>query len=42
LQNSATYNTETIKYNANFKSDHDEIASVIELAQEWLDSISNM
>jgi len=30
----------TIRYNANFKADHDEIEAVIKLAQEWLDAIN--
>ncbi len=29
----------TIRYNANFKSDHDEIEKVISLTQQWLDAI---
>lgn len=29
----------TIRYNANFKADHDEIATVINLTRKWLDSI---
>ena len=29
----------TIRYNANFKADHDEIENVINLTQEWIDSI---
>ena len=29
----------TIRYNANFKADHDEIEQVIELTQAWLHSI---
>jgi len=30
----------TIRYNANFKADHDEIEAVIKLTQEWLDTIN--
>ena len=30
----------TIRYNANFKADHDEIETVIGLTQEWLDAIN--
>jgi len=29
----------TIRYNANFKADHDEIEEVINLTQKWLDKI---
>jgi len=29
----------TIRYNANFKADHDEIEEVINLSQKWLDAI---
>lgn len=30
----------TIRYNANFKADHDEIEEVIGLTQDWLDAIN--
>ncbi len=32
----------TIRYNANFKADHDEIAEVIMLVQRWLELINRI
>lgn len=29
----------TIRYNANFKSDHDEVEEIIRLMKEWLDEL---
>lgn len=30
----------TIRYNTNFKADHDEIETIIELTQNWIDTIT--
>jgi len=32
----------TIRYNANFKADHDEIEEIIKLTKEWMDSLTKV